>query len=260
MKETATPRVTVVTAVLNNCQFIRTTIESVLAQTYPNLEYLVKDGGSTDGTLELLGEYGPRIRVISEKDEGVYHALNRGIELASGEIIGLIHSDDFYADKDVVARMVAAMTEAKADIAWGDLVYVDRPNTHIVRRWRSSGYAPGKFLTGWHPPHPTVFITRRAYRQHGAFRTEFRIAADYELMLRLLEKHHLVSCYLPETVAIMRWGGASSRLDSMLWHARLETLRAWKVNGLRGGMVASILKQMSKLRQLNSRFVFTRRR
>lgn len=260
MSPAATPKVTIITAVLNNREFIRYAVESVLSQKYSNLEYIVKDGGSTDGTLDVLAAYGSRIRVVSNRDDGVYDALNCGIELATGEIIGCIHSDDYYADNDLVGRMVAAMVRTGAEVGWGDLVYMDRKGQRVIRRWRSSPHRPGKFFYGWHPPHPTVFVTRRAYQQYGAFRIDFRIAADYELMLRLLEKHQLKSCYLSENVAVMRWGGASSRPGSMLWYARLETLRAWKVNGLRGGMVASILKQASKLGQLNMRFLVALRR
>jgi glycosyltransferase involved in cell wall biosynthesis len=245
------PKVSVITAVLNRNDFIQCAVESVLAQTYPDIEYIVKDGGSTDGTLDVLARYTGKLNLISTKDDGIYDALNQGIRNATGEIIACLHSDDFYVTPNAIAHMVKAMTAGGADSAWGDLLYVDRNDINrVIRRWKSSPYTPGKFIRGWHPPHPTFFVRKSIYELYGAFRTDLRIASDYELMLRFLEKNRITSCYVPETIVTMRIGGASNRPSAILGTARRETARAWKLNHLRGGVVASILKPISKIPQL----------
>ncbi len=247
----ATPlKVTVITTVFNNHAFIRGTIESVLAQTYPNIEYIVKDAGSSDGTLDVIREYRGRLRLIEQPDRGMYDGLNQAIQAASGDIIAVLNSDDFYATPHAIAHMVRAMQETAAEVGWGDIVLVDRADVKkIVRRWKSSPYGVGKFRRGWHPPHPAFFVRREAYEKYGIFTTKLRIAADYELMLRMLERYHASSCYLPETLVTMRTGGASGSLWARLWKMRREDARAWKMNGLRGGFVTALLKPFSKLGQ-----------
>jgi glycosyltransferase involved in cell wall biosynthesis len=248
----ATPKVTIITVVRNGREFIREAVESVLSQTYPDIEYIVKDAGSTDGTLEILAEYADRIKIVSSRDRGMYDGLNQAIALAEGDIIATLHADDFYASKDVVAHMVRTMKETGAAIGWGNLVYVDRNNPKkIVRRWKSSPYGYGKFRRGWHPPHPTFFVRTEVYEKYGLFRPGFHIAGDYELMLRFLEKYHVPSCYLPETMITMRAGGASGGTMARLWEIRREDARAWKINGLKGGwFTAWLIKPLSKIPQL----------
>jgi glycosyltransferase involved in cell wall biosynthesis len=247
-------KVTVITTVYNGQAFIRDAVESVLSQTYPNVEYIVKDAGSTDGTAGILKEYqaDPRLKIISEKDKGMYDGLNQGIALATGDIIAHLNSDDFYTTKDAVSHMVKRMQETGAAAAWGDVCFVDRnTKSRIVRRFKSSSYASGKFGRGWHPPHTGFFARRSLYEKYGTFRTDMRVAADYELMLRFLERYHVPSCYLPETVVTMRAGGASGSLLGRLWEIRKEDARAWEVNGLRGGfLTAWFLKPISKISQL----------
>jgi glycosyltransferase len=245
------PRVSIVTVVWNNREFVAAAIESVLAQSYPNIEYIVKDGGSTDGTLEVIGRYKDRLRLLAGKDKGLYDAMNIGLQAASGDILMHLNSDDFYASRDSIARVVQAMEETQADIAWGDMMYVDRNDpAKVVRRWKSSPYARGKFQRGWHPPHAGFAVRRRVYEQYGWFNAELRIAADYELMLRFLEKNKVSACYVPGTLVAMRTGGVSGGLLARLWRVRKEDYRAWRINGLSGGFMASLLKPLSKLQQL----------
>jgi len=246
------PRVSIVTIVWNNRAFIADAIESVLAQTYPNIEYIVKDGGSTDGTLKVIERYRGRIaKVLTGKDKGLYDAMNTGMQAASGDIIMHLNADDLYAGTDAVASLVQAMQESGADAAWGDIVYVDRKDAaKIVRRWRSSPHAPGKFRTGWHPPHSGFSVRRAVYEKYGWFDPSFRISADYELMLRFLEKEGVSSCYVPKTIVKMRTGGVSGGFLARLSKIRREDLRAWRRNGLRGGLLASFLKPLSKIPQL----------
>jgi glycosyltransferase involved in cell wall biosynthesis len=245
------PKVTVITVVLNNRKFIRTCIESVLGQSYPNIEYIVKDGGSSDGTQTIVKEYGDAITLINEPDRGMYDGLNQAIHLATGDIIALLNADDFYTGPEVVAHMVRAMEETDADAAWGDLIFVDRRNLRkVVRRWKSAPYGPGKMKKGWHPPHPTFFVRRHVYEKYGGFRTDFGSAADYELMLRYLERFKVRSSYVPETIVTMRAGGMSGGLWTRLWRHKVYDSRAWKVNHLGGGFFPAWAKFFRKIPQL----------
>src|SRR3989338_596173 len=248
------PKVSVVTIVWNNRDFIGDAMESVWAQTYPNIEYIIKDGGSTDGTLEVMKRYkvtqSKPFLVLTGKDQGLYDALNKGLQAATGDILMHLNADDFYTTPDSVAKLVVAMEANKADAAWGDMIYVDRNDkTKVTRHWKSAPYAPGKFQRGWHPPHAGFSMRRSVYEKYGWFYTDFRISADYELMLRLLEKHKVPSCYVPETIVTMRAGGVSGRTWNRLTRVRKEDLAAWRVNGLKGGLLATMLKPISKLSQ-----------
>lgn len=244
------PRVSVVTIVRNNREHIADAIESVLAQDYPSIEYIVKDGGSTDGTLEVIDRYKDRLKLLTGSDNGLYDALNKGLQAASGDILMHLNSDDFYTAKDSVSKIVAAMERTKADAAWGDMVYVDRNDkAKVTRRWRSSPYAPGKFQRGWHPPHAGFSVRRAVYDKYGWFNTDLKISSDYELMLRFLEKYKIPSCYVPDTIVTMRAGGVSGKTWNRITRVRKEDLAAWKLNGLSGGLMATILKPLSKLSQ-----------
>ena len=245
------PKVSVVTTVLNGREFIADTIESVLAQSYPNIEHVVKDGGSTDGTLEVLARYAGKIKLVSKKDSGIYDGMNQALAEATGDIVAILNSDDMYAGPGSVAAMVGAMTSLGADTAWSDLVYVDRKDaSRVVRKWRSSAYTPGKFQKGWHPPHPTFFVRRGLYEKYGYFRTDMRVSADYELMLRFLEKYRVSGVYVPEVTVKMRSGGTSGSNLARLYKMRREDHEAWRVNSLKGGFLASFfLKPLSKIRQ-----------
>jgi glycosyltransferase involved in cell wall biosynthesis len=261
MSNPTLPKVTVITTVFNNREFIRNCVESVLLQSYPNIEYIVKDAGSTDGTLEMLSEYRGHLRVISQGDNGMYDGINQALEVASGDIISILNSDDFFTTPDAVAHMVRTMQITAADIGWGDINYIkriparaldeSRRRPKVIRKWHSSPYSVGKFKRGWHPPHPALFVRRYVYEKYGFFRTDIEVAADYELMLRFLERHHIESCYLPETIVTMRSGGASGNKWDRVWKIRREDAYAWKVNKLDGGFfVAWVLKPLSKISQL----------
>lgn len=244
------PRVSIVTIVWNNREHVADAIESVLSQDYPNIEYIVKDGGSTDGTLDVIEKYKDRLTLLTGKDKGLYDALNKGLQAAKGDILMHLNSDDFYTSKDSVTKIVEAMERANADVAWGDMIYVDRNNkSKVTRRWRSSAYAPGKFQWGWHPPHAGFSVRRRVYEKYGWFNADFRISGDYELMLRLLEKSKVSSCYIPETLVTMRAGGVSGGFLARMSKVRREDLRAWRMNGLKGGLLATLLKPASKIFQ-----------
>lgn len=244
-------KVSIITAVFNNKSCIEACMQSVLGQTYRNIEYIVIDGGSTDGTLELIKRYGDRIsKWTSGPDNGIYYALNNGLGLATGDIIGFLHADDIYANDRVIEKVALELEKRKVDSCYGDLLYVGSDNPEkVIRYWRASPYRPGLFERGWMPPHPTFFVRKKVYEKYGCFNTEFTIAADYELMLRFLEKHRISTWYIPEVLIRMRTGGVSNRsIYNMLKKSR-EDYEAWKVNDLHGGAVTILLKNLSKIPQ-----------
>lgn len=244
-------KVTIITVVLNNARFIAGAIDSVLAQTYHNIEYIIVDGGSTDGTLEIINSYGNRIsRLIIGKDNGIYHAMNKGLVAATGEVIGLLNSDDFYTGPKVIENVVNVFKTRLVDTVYGDLVYVNPDNTDKIQRyWKSGKFKPESFRFGWMPPHPTFFVKRSVYEKYGKFDTEFTSAADYELMLRLLYRHGVSAGYLPQVLVRMRTGGQSSLNLANRLHANNEDSKAWEKNGLVRPFYTRYLKPLRKLPQ-----------
>jgi len=244
-------KVSIITAVYNNKDTIKDAIESVLSQTYKNIEYIIIDGASTDGTVDIIRNYGDKIdKFISEKDNGIYDAMNKGINLASGDIVGILNSDDFYVDNRVIEKVVDVFENKTIDSLYGDLVYVDKDNIDkIVRYWKSREYKEGLFKKGWHPAHPTFFVKREVYEKYGMFNLDFKIAADYELMLRFLEKYKITTAYLPEILVKMRVGGESNRSIKNIIRANIECYKAWKNNGLKIDPLIIIRKPFFKLFQ-----------
>ena len=244
-------KISIITPSFNSVEIIESAIKNVLSQDYPNIEYIIIDGGSTDGTLKVIDKYKNKIaKVVSEKDKGVYDGMNKGIKLATGDIIGILNSDDFYTSENVIKKVVRTMKEKNADCCWGDLVYVDKENTDkIIRNWKSSEYKEGKFKRGWHPPHPCFFVKKWVYEKYGLFNLDFPISADYELMLRLLEKHKIKSCYIPQILVKMRIGGQSNKSIKNIIKGNIECYRAWKINGLKANPLIFFFKPLSKVTQ-----------
>lgn len=242
---------TILTAVHNRRQTIRDAVRSLQAQTYGEYEHLIIDAGSTDGTLEILRELSDhRTRLFSEADDGIYDALNKGIACAGGDIVGLLHSDDFFASKDVLARVAKAFeTTPDAMAAYGDLDYVPADHTsRVVRRWRAGEFSPGRLASGWMPPHPALFLRRVVFSRWGAYDTSYRIAGDYEAILRWFSQDGFRAVYIPEVLVKMRLGGKSnSSLDRILRKSR-EDYRAVRSNGI-GGLGTLAKKNASKLPQ-----------
>lgn len=246
-------KVSIITAVFNNASTIAHCIESVLAQTYGDIEHIVVDGGSVDGTVNIIRKYEGKIsKWVSEPDDGTYHALNKGIGMATGDIIGILHSDDIFAHDRVVEKVVSGMADFEG--CYGDLTYVSRDNPRrIVRYWKSRPYVNGLFKKGWMPPHPTLFVKRNIYDRFGLFNTDFRIAADYELMLRFIEREKISTCYIPEVLVKMRMGGASNRSLRNLLLKTSEDYKAWKTTGLKRKYYTIPLKIISKMPQFFQR-------
>ena len=187
-------KISIITVCFNAVSTIKDTIDSVLNQNYPEIEYIIVDGASTDGTVEIIRSYGNRIaKFISEPDEGIYDAMNKGISLASGNIVAILNADDFYINSQVISKVVKAFRESGADIVYGDIVIVHPENTEkVVRYWKAGKYRPGSFKWGWHPPHPAFFVKRKIYEKYGVFDLEFkRVAADFEIMARFMERYRV---------------------------------------------------------------------
>jgi glycosyltransferase len=245
------PKVSIITVLLDNKKYIKDAIESVLSQDYENIEYLVIDGDSKDGSVEIIESYKDKIHVfISEKDEGVYDALNKGISKASGDIIGLLHSDDFFDHPRVISIIVERFLKEKVEAVYGDLRYIGNTGKNeIVRVWKAGAYKPNFFYKGWMPPHPTFYVRREVYQKFGSFNTQLKFAADYELMLRFILKHQITLSYIPEFLVKMRVGGASNRNLSNRIKANIEDRKAWKLVEIKPGFLTLVLKPLKKIFQ-----------
>ena len=243
--------VSIITVCYNNSETIESTIRSVISQDCKNIQYIIVDGASTDNTLSIIEKYKKDIGIIiSEKDNGLYYAINKGISLATGDIIGIIHADDFYVNSRVISEVVDVFTQKKVDCVYGDLQYVDRINSDKIKRnWVSGPYDKNNFLKGWMPPHPSFFVKREVYQKIGIFNTDLRSAADYELMLRFLYKHECSAAYLPKVLVKMRVGGKSNVSIANRMKANREDKKAWLMNGLKPGLFTFIRKPLSKLTQ-----------
>jgi glycosyltransferase len=243
-------KISIVTATYNRVHSLRQAVQSVQDQTHAPVEHVVVDGGSTDGSQAMLSRLlRPGDVMVSEPDHGIYDALNKGLRLASGEVVGFMHSDDFFADCGVLADVARAFDDPQVDAAYGDLDYVSKNETdRIVRRWRSTGFDAERLRRGWMPPHPTLYLRRRVIEQWGGFDTGFRISADYDAVLRYFGPGAVRSVYLPRVLVKMRTGGESNRsLERVLVKMR-EDYRALKKNQV-GGLGALAWKNLSKLGQ-----------
>ncbi len=248
-------KVSIITATLNNKSTIRECIDSVHSQSYRDVEHIIIDGVSSDGTLDILRDSkSGMLKWISESDNGIYFALNKGMKMATGDVIGFLHADDFYAKGTVISDVVSAMIKFNVDSCYGDLLYVKKDNTEkVVRYWKSCPYREGLFQRGWMPPHPTFFVRKNDYDRYGFFNTDFEIASDYELMLRFLEKNRISTCYIPDVLIKMRMGGKSNRSLRNILIKTSEDYKAWKVNNLNRPLYTIPFKNFSKLSQFFQR-------
>lgn len=244
-------KISIITVSLNSVNTIEDCIISVVNQSYKNIEYIIIDGGSIDGTLDIIKKYESKISFwISEKDYGIYDAMNKGINSATGGIVGIINSDDFYANWSVIKEIVEFMSKEKVDSCYGDLTYVDRKNTNkIIRFWKSGKFRKSKFKIGWMPPHPTFFVKKQIYEKYGLFNLKFYMGADYELMLRLLYKHNISTVYIPKVLVKMRTGGENRPSFINVINNGISCYHAWKANGFRPKIIIFLLKPLLKVSQ-----------
>ena len=241
-------KLSIITVVYNNKETIRDAIESVLSQTYKDIEYIIVDGASSDGTVEIIESYGDKIsKFITEPDNGLYDAMNKGLALATGDVVGILNSDDFYVDEFVIEKVVKVFEEKEVDSLFADLVYVKPDNLDkIVRHYDSSHFTPAKFAYGWMPAHPTFFVKREMYERYGLFKTDYIIAADYELLVRFLYRHKVSYYYLQEVITKMRTGGVSTNGIKSNWILNREIVRACAENGLKTNMFKVLSKYPQK--------------
>ncbi len=246
-------KISVVTVTYNSEKYLSSAIDSFINQTYTNKELLIVDGGSVDGTIDIINEYSLQIhKFISEPDHGMYDALNKGIHMATGDVIGFLHSDDLYASPYVLEKVAKVFQDQRTHSVFGDLVYVRTTDSEkVIRYWKSSPYSFRKLKTGWIPPHPALFIKRECYLKWGTFDTYFDIAADYDLMLRFLGTNGMSAYYLPEVLIKMRIGGKSNKSLKNILLKSSEDLKALKKNHL-GGLYTLFLKNLRKLPQFIS--------
>jgi glycosyltransferase involved in cell wall biosynthesis len=224
-------KISVITVAFNSAKTVADTLTSVAMQTHPDIEHLIIDGASSDGTVEIVRMHASaQTRLISESDRGIYDAMNKGIALASGEVIGFLNSDDFYANASVLAKIADAFQDSAVDVCYGDLVYVSQDNSRVVRYWKSKPFAKGDFAKGWCPPHPTFFIRESALQRLGMFDLSFKLAADFEFMLRYLESGDIKSVYIPHVLVRMRLGGATNQSWSNVWKQNKEIFMAFEKN------------------------------
>lgn len=243
-------KVSIITATFNSAATVLDTLKSVQSQTWQALEHIVVDGASTDDTLRLLEAGKHRGPFVSEPDKGIYDAMNKGIQMASGEIVGILNSDDVYANPTIIEKVVQLFEQTGADAVYGDLWYVDAADMQrVTRKWVAGSYRREAFLYGWMPPHPTFFVRKSVYEQYGLFNLDMYTAADYELMLRFLYKYQIPAAYLPEVMVKMRVGGASNQsLKNRLLANKGDRL-AWRVNGLKPYWFTVTLKPIRKITQ-----------
>lgn len=228
-------KVSVVTVCFNSENTIQDTLRSVACQSYNEIEYIVVDGMSRDSTWStierMLDELALQTILLRENDKGIYDAMNKGIALATGDIVGFLNSDDVFADENVITKIAQGFESSSADMVYGDLVYTKEHDlSQVTRTWKLGPMPKSGMKTGWHPAHPTMYV-RREILQKEPFDIDFRIAADYEMMVRLIEKLKISSHYIPHTLVKMREGGASNQSMSNIYKANRECLRAWSKNG-----------------------------
>ena len=225
------PVVSIITVVYNNDRSISDAIKSVVSQDYPSIEYIVIDGGSTDGTVDLVSKYSDNISLfVSESDDGIYDALNKGVRLSSGKYIGILHSDDVYSDRSVISDMVSELSKSDVDLGFSNLVIVDKESGKILRYYVSSFFKRWLFRTGWMPPHPTCVYKRSLHDEFGLYSTDFKLAGDFDFLSRVFYKGNISWVHLDRITVEMRSGGASNSGVSSKYLAASEINRSLKSN------------------------------
>ncbi|WP_322891581.1 MULTISPECIES: glycosyltransferase family 2 protein [unclassified Yoonia] len=243
-------KISVVTAVRNGAATLPRMLDSLRAQTHPDLEHVVQDGASTDGTVELLRAQGlAGMALVSAADGGIYEAINAGIRRATGDVIGLLHADDVLADSTILARVAEVLADPAIDGAYGDLHYVARADpSRVIRHWRAGAFSPRALARGWMPPHPTLYLRREVFDRAGLYDTSYRISGDYDGMLRFLTTGQVRLAYIPHVMVRMQMGGASNRSFAQMIRKSREDYRAIRRHGV-GGIGTLVAKNLGKLPQ-----------
>lgn len=245
-------KISLITVSYNSAATIEDTIKSVLRQTHPDIEYVIVDGNSKDNTVQIIKSYEGKIaKWLSEPDRGIYDGMNKALKMVTGEVVGMINSDDYYSAENIIEQVAKAFEDENVDAIFGDLVFVDRNDTsRVVRKYSSRNWHPGKFGRGFMPAHPTFFVRRKFYDQIGLFKTDYKIAADYELLIRFLYVHKLRYKYLPLNMVFMRQGGVSSNGLKSNIILNNEILRGCRENGIKTSLPLIYLKYFAKVFEL----------
>lgn len=244
-------KVSIITATYNSSKTIADCITSVNDQTFYNIEHIIVDGASKDKTISLIHSLPSRVaKVISEPDKGIYDAMNKGIKIATGDVIGILNSDDFYENEHVINEIVDIFNNNEVDCVHAELYYVNKDNTsQIVRHWKTNDYYAGAFKKGWHPAHPTFFVRKEIYNKYGLFNLEFKLAADFELMLRFIEHYKVQSVYFNKPIVRMRLGGATSKSMKNIIKQNIECYRAFKINDIQVSLLYPLIRLVPKIKQ-----------
>ncbi|MGV9011352.1 MAG: glycosyltransferase family 2 protein [Flavobacteriales bacterium] len=245
-------KVSVITVCYNAVAQIDETIRSVMVQDHTDIEHIVIDGASTDGTQQKIARYAECIaHIVSEKDDGVYDAMNKGLKLATGEVVAFVNAGDMMATRNTVSYMVRAFEEGGFDVIYGDALMVDPDDiTKVKRFWKGGEYKRENFRKGWMPPHLGTYIRKTAYDRFGLFNTALSVSADYELMFRLLYMHKLSARYVPKVLVRFRLGGVSNRSLAHIWRANVEVYKAWRMNGEPVSPLIVLRKPLQKVLQM----------
>ena len=254
-KLSSNPRVTIITVCFNSEKTIKDTIESVLSQDYKNIEYIVVDADSSDETKNIIQQFEDKISLfICEKDNGIYDGMNKGIKNATGEIIGILNSDDIYSSCKVISQVVNKLKITNSATLYADLVFVKKDNLNkVMRYWKSGEFSIKKLKKGWMIPHPTLFVRKEVYERFGLYNYEFKKSSDYEMVLRTLYKKNLTTTYLPKIIVKMRSGGVSNKNIINRFLANKEDLRAWRCNLPYSPFMIRLFKPLAKILQFFSR-------
>jgi glycosyltransferase involved in cell wall biosynthesis len=241
-------KVSIITATYNSASTIRDTLDSVAEQTYSNIEHIIIDGLSKDNTLDIVKEYPHVAKIISESDKGIYDAMNKGIRAATGDVVGILNSDDFYPHNNILKKVTEEFRTKKVNAIIGDILFVSPNNIKkVVRYYSAKRWKPSKFVKGYMPPHPSFFVYKKFYEQLGVYQIDYKIAADYELLIRFLATNQLSYSYIPEAIVHMRAGGVSNESIKSRYVLNQEIVRACKENGLNTNMLILSLKYVNKI-------------
>ena len=244
-------KISIITATYNSSATISDCIRSVNEQTYDNIEHIIIDGASKDNTLEIIKNMPNRVaKIISESDKGIYDAMNKGVQIASGEIVGILNSDDILYSENTISNIVNAFQYFKPDGVFGNMQFVDFNDLNkVIRTWRGSPYSNGSFRKGWHPSHPTFYVKKNIYEKYGIYDNDMDVSADFELMLRFIEKYHIKTHYLNEFIVKMRYGGESTGSLKKILIGNRNVMRAFKKNGIKVSLLYPFYRLIPKLKQ-----------
>lgn len=245
-------KVSIITPTFNSSATISETIKSIAKQTYKNIEHIIIDGKSTDNTIEIINNVSKSLstKIVSENDNGIYDAMNKGIKMCTGEIVGILNSDDVFFCENTLCEIVKAFKTNTTNIVYGNINYVDKYNlSKVIRNWKSSSYKLNSFKKGWHPPHPSFFVKRELYENHGGFDTDLKIAADFDIMYRFMEIKKEPSLYIDKYIVNMRTGGESNRSINNIINGNKDVLQSFKKYNSKRHPLYIFLRLLPKLKQ-----------